>query len=157
MHPPKRGIERFTVASRVTLVVRDGITGKIKAVRTTKNMAVYGTFNVIASAVCNDPGTNITCNKLGLGSGPDVESADTELSGETASRTIGRFSHDENAPQWNLSFSVSALAATISIRQAGIFTSLTGGVLYLKATFASLTVNSQDVLNVAWLQSLASA
>jgi hypothetical protein len=153
------GLDRFTISGKVILVLRDK-DGNIKAVREATNMKVYGTFNIIASAVCNDPATNLTANKLALGSGQTVASSDTALEGESdaLSRTIGRFSHDAGAPNWNLSWSVSGKVGTaVVVAQAGIFTSLTGGILYLKTTFATLTVGSTDVLNVAWLQSLASA
>lgn len=152
-------IEKMTLFGKLTLVLR-GPDGRIKAVRHARNMKVYGTFNIMASAICGS--TTLSAVNLGLGCGPDVVSADTELSGEISlvaagNRTLGRYSHDANSPSWNLSFSLTDFTATVSIGQAGILTSLTGGVLYLKATFARLTKHSQDLLNVAWLQSLASA
>jgi hypothetical protein len=147
-------MEKMTLFGKLTLVLR-GPDGRIKAVRSVPNMKVYGTFNVIASAV--GQGQTLSACYLGLGSGPDVASADTALSGEVLSRTIGRYSHDANSPSWNLSFSFTDSPVTVSIGQAGILTSLTGGTLFLKATFARLTKMSQDLLNVAWLQSLASA
>lgn len=153
-------LDKMVLAGKLTLILR-GPDGRIKAVRETQNMKVYNTFNIMASALCNDPATNTgTACKLALGSGPDVASADTTLSGEIAvcgSRTIGRYSHDANAPNWNLSWSFTAQTASFSVGQAGVYTSITAGLLYLKATFARLTVMSQDLLNISWLQSLASA
>lgn len=154
MPAPSAMIEKMTLFGKVTLVLR-GPDGRIKAVRHAWNMKVYGTFNIMASAVAQ--GQTLSASYLGLGSGPDVASADTVLSGEVLSRTVGRYSHDANSPSWNLSFSFTDSPATVSIGQAGILTSLTGGTLFLKATFARLTKHSQDVLNVAYLQSLASA
>ena len=147
-------IEKMTLFGKLTLVLR-GPGGRIKAVRHVRNTKVYGTFNIMASALTGS--TSKSCAILGLGSGPDVVSADTALSGEVLSRTVGRYSHDANSPSWNLSFSFTDSPATVSIGQAGILTSLTGGVLYLKSSFARLTKHSQDLLNVAWLQSIASA
>lgn len=152
-------IEKMTLFGKLSLVLR-GPDGRIKAVRHAHNHKVYGTFNVMASAICGS--TTLSAVNLGLGSGTTVASADTDLEGEISlvadgNRTLGRYSHDADAPQWNLSFSFTDFDTTVSIGQAGIFTSLTGGVLYLKATFALLTKHSQDLLNVAWLQSLASA
>ena len=147
-------IEKMTLFGKLTLVLR-GPDGRIKAVRHVRNTKVYGTFNIMASALAGS--TSKSCAILGLGSGPDVVSADTALSGEVLSRTYGRYSHDANNPNWDLSFSFTDSPATVSIGQAGILTSLTGGTLYLKATFARLTKHSQDLLYVSWLQSLASA
>lgn len=152
-------IEKMTLFGGLTLVLR-GPDGRIKAVRRVKNMKVYGTVNIMASAVAQ--GQTLSASYLGLGSGPDVVSADTALSGEISivaagNRTVGRYSHDANSPSWNLSFSFTDFSVTVSIGQAGILTSLTGGTLYLKASFARITKNSQDLLNVAWLQSIASA
>jgi len=157
--PATTAIEKMTLFGGLKLVLR-GPDGRIKAVRHVKNMKVYGTVNIIASAVAQ--GQTLSANKLGLGSGPSVASADTTLSGEISqvaagNRTIGRYSHDANSPSWNLSFSFTDFPTTVSIGQAGILTSLTGGTLYLKASFSRITKNSQDVLNVAWLQSIASA
>lgn len=153
-------IEKMTLFGGLKLVLR-GPDGRIKAVRNVKNMKVYGTVNMIASGVTLGQGT-LSATYLGLGSGLTVASADTALEGEVSqvaagNRTIGAYSHDANSPSWNLSFSFTDFPTTVSIGQAGILTSLTGGTLYLKATFAVVTKNSQDVLNVAWLQSLASA
>jgi len=153
--PAAAAIEKMTLFGGLKLVLR-GPDGRIKAVRHVKNMKVYGTVNMIASGVTLGQGT-LSATYLGLGSGPGVASADTTLSGEALSRTLGRYSHDANSPSWNLSFSFTDSPATVSIGQAGILTSLTGGTLYLKASFARITKNSQDVLNVSWLQSLASA
>jgi len=149
-------MEKMVLYGKLTLVLR-GPDGRIKAMRTVPNMKVYNTFNLLATIFGDSLGLPKTINCLGLGSGPDVASSDTALSGEVLSRTIGRYSHDANAPNWNLSFSFTDSPVTVSIGQAGILTSLTGGLLYLKATFARITKNSQDVLNVAYLQSLASA
>lgn len=154
MMPAPAAIEKMTLFGGLTLVLR-GPDGRIKAVRRVRNMKVYGTVNIIASAVAQ--GQTLSASYLGLGSGPDVASADTTLSGEVLSRTVGRYSHDANSPSWNLSFSFTDSPATVSIGQAGILTSYTGGTLFLKASFARITKNSQDVLNVAWLSSLASA
>lgn len=154
MIPPTSTMEKMTLFGKLMLVLR-GPDGRIKAVRHARNTKVYGTFNVMASAICGSATKSAAF--LGVGSGPDVVSADTALSGEVLSRTVGRFSHDANAEQWNLSFSFTDSPATVSIGQAGIFTSLTGNTLFLKATFARITKNSQDLLNVAWLQSFASA
>lgn len=118
-------------------------------------MKVYGTVNLIVSGVMG--GGAKSCVYAGLGSGETVASADTTLEGEQLSRTIGRLSHDANSPTWSLSFSWSGPTGSVSIAQIGIFTSYTGGILYLKATFSRLTKNSQDLVNVAWTQSLASA
>lgn len=153
MQPVSAAMEKMTLFGKLKLVLR-GPDGRIKAVRDIKNMKVYGTVNIIASAVAQ--GQTLSACYLGLGSGLTVASADTVLEGEKLSRTIGRYSHDANSPSWNLSFSFTDSPATVSIGQAGILTSLTGGILYLKATFALITKNSQDVLNVAWLQSIAS-
>ena len=79
------------------------------------------------------------------------------MSGETLSRTVPRISHDVNCVSWNYSYSWTNIGTSISIGQVGILTSLTGGILYLKASFARLTLNSQDLLYIAWLQSLMSA
>lgn len=154
MQPMPAAIEKMTLFGKLSLVLR-GPDGRIKAIRHARNMKVYGTVNIMASALAGS--TSKSAAILGLGSGSDVVSADTALSGEVLSRTGGRYSHDANSPSWNLSFSFTDSPATVSIGQAGILTSLTGGVLYLKASFARITKNSQDVLNVAWLQSLASA
>lgn len=149
--------DRLAHSSLVILEIRDP-TGRLRQRRVSRNMKVYGTMNIIASAISNDPATQRTCNKIALGSAPDVVSADTALSGELAvSRTYGRFSHDAGSAMWNLSASFTAWAASTSFYQAGILDSLTGGNLYLKTTFLQMTVMSQDILNVAWLQSLASA
>lgn len=152
-------IEKMTLFGGLKMVLR-GPDGRIKAVRHVTNMKVYGTFNIIASAVAQ--GQTLSAVYLGLGSGLTVASADTALEGEVSqvaagNRTIGNYSHDANNPNWNLSFSFTDFGTTVSIGQAGILTSLTGGTLFLKATFAVITKNSQDVLNVAWLSSLASA
>jgi len=150
-------LEKMVMGNTVTLVLRDR-EGHIKAIRKGHNMKVYGTMNIIASMLFNAPTTDRTVNKLGLGSANGIASADTALSGEVGpSRTLGRFSHDAGSAMWNLSWSQTAWAASTSIYQAGIFDSYTGGNLYLKTTFLQLTVMSQDILNVAWLQSLASA
>jgi len=146
-------VEKMTLFGKLSLVLR-GPDGRIKAVRHARNHKVVGTFNVMASAICGS--SSLSAVNLGLGSGPDVVSADTDLSGEVLSRTVGNYSHDAGSANWNLSFSFTDSPATVSIGQAGIFTSQTGGVLYLKATFARITKNSQDVLNVAWLSSIAS-
>jgi hypothetical protein len=58
------------------------------------------------------------------------------------------------AQQWSLSWSYSEISATHSIAQAGIWNTATGtdaagGLLFLKATFARLTLKTQDILNVA--------
>lgn len=147
-------IEKMTLFGKLMIVLR-GPDGRIKAVRHARNMKVYGTFNVMASAVCGSASKSAAF--LGLGEDDEVESADTDLTTEVLSRTVGRFSHDANNEQWNLSFSFTDSPATVSIGQAGIFTSLTGNTLFLKATFARITKHSQDLLNVAWLSSIASA
>lgn len=155
-------IDKLTMHGQVTLVVRRP-DGSIRDMRISQsNMKIIGTMNIIASAICNDPATNAgTCNKLALGTGDGVVSTDTALTGEIGagclSRTLGRYSHDSGSAMWNLSWSITAWSYSDSIGQAGIFTSITGGSLYLKATFAHVIVNSQDTLSVAWLQSLASA
>lgn len=147
----------FAHTSKIQFVVKDGRTGEVKAIRESRNMKVYGTFNLLISGVTASQGSSaVYC---ALGSGPDVASADTTISGEIAvagSRTVGRVSHDANAPNWNLSWSFTAITTSTSIGQVGILTSATGGTLYLKASFARLTLNSQDLLYIAWLQSLAS-
>lgn len=159
MQPPAAALERMTLFGKLSLVLR-GPDGRIKAVRHAKNMKVYGTFNVIASNVTE--GAGLSARYGAVGEGTSVASADTALDAEISqvaagNRTIGLYSHDANSPSWNLSFSFTDFPTTCSIGEAGILTSLTGGTLYLKATFAVITKNSQDVLNVAWLQSLASA
>ena len=154
---PKPALESLGICGIVTLILR-APDGRIKAVRHARNMKVYGTFNVLASAVAQ--GQGLSACYLALGSGPDVASSDTALSVEITvcgSRTIGRYSHDANNPNWNLSWSFTANTTSFSTGQAGIFTSLTGGTLFLKATFARLSIMSQDLLQIAWLQSLASA
>lgn len=152
-------IEKMTLFGKLTLVLR-GPDGRIKAVRHAQNHKVYGTFNIMASAICNS--TTLSAVNLGLAEGVSVQSSDTTLTTEISlvaagNRTLGRYSHAADTPNWNLSFSFTDFDTTVSVAQAGIYTSLTGGVLYLKATFAILTKHSQDVLNVAWLQSIASA
>lgn len=159
MQAPAVAMEKMTLFGKLSLVLR-GPDGRIKAIRHAKNMKVYGTFNVMASNVTE--GAGLSARYCGLGSGPSVASSDTALSGEISlvaagNRTVARYSHDANSPSWNLSFSFTDFDTTVSIGQAGILTSLTGGTLYLKATFARITKNSQDVLNVAWLQSVSSA
>ena len=148
----------FVHRSTLRIEIRDGRTGELKNFLDIHpaNMKVYGTVNMIVSGVTNSAGI-ASAAYAALGSGPDVASADTTLSGELISRTVGRLSHDANSPTWSLSWSFTDQAGSISIGQAAIYTSLTGGVMYLKATFARLTKNSQDVLNLAWTQSLASA
>ena len=142
--------------SDILLVLRDGRTGEMRDFRRIQNMKVYGTVNMLISGVTNSTQAG-SAVYAGLGSGPSVASADTTLSGELLSRTVGRLSHDANSPTWSLSFSWTDSASSVSIGQVGLFTSYTGGLLYLKASFARLTKNSQDVLNIAWTQSLASA
>lgn len=146
----------FAHRSDILIVLRDGRTGEMRDFRRVQNMKVYGTVNMLVSGVTNSTGTQSAVYGA-LGSGPDVASADTTLSGEVLSRTVGRLSHDANSPTWSLSFSWTDSATSVSIGQCGILASYTGGILYLKATFARLTKNSQDVLNIAWTQSLASA
>ena len=149
-------LENMVISGKVTIVVRRP-DGTIRSIRETrKNMKVAGTMNLIASMMCNDAAQAATCNKFGMGSGPDVVSADTALSGEKTSRTIGRFSHDAGAAQWNLSFSLTEWTESNSLYQAAIFNTLTGATMYLKATFLQMTVMSQDVLNCSWLQSISS-
>lgn len=156
--PPAGIIHRSTVR----VVLRDGRTGEIKAVReNVMNAKVAGTWNMLISGVTNSTGTQ-SCVFAGLGTGENWATADTTLTDEVLSRTIGNLSHDAASPTWSLSFSWTDSATSESIAQAGIFTSYTGGILYLKATlrylvkrilgaiFARLTKNSQDVLNIAW-------
>lgn len=153
-------VENIRVFSNLTLIVRKP-DGSIRHVRQARNMKVYNTFNIMASILHNSPGdfSALTVNKFALGSGPSVASGDTTLSGEvaTASRTIGRFSHDANAANWNLSWSMTAWTASTSVKTAAFFTSLTGGLMFLKTSFTDMTIMSQDTLNAAWLQSMASA
>jgi len=153
MPPAPTSIEKMTLFGKLSLVLR-GPDGRIKAVRHIHNHKVIGTFNIMASAICGS--ASLSAVNLGLGSGPDVVSTDTALSGEVLSRTVGRYSHDANNPNWNLSFSFTDSPDTVSIGQAGILTSLTGGTLFLKATFARITKQSQDLLNISWLSSIAS-
>jgi hypothetical protein len=138
------------------IVIRDGRTGEVKETHPFRNMKVYGTVNALISALTNSGG-GISAVYLGLGSGPDVLSADTALSGEVLSRTVGRLSHDANSPTWSLSWSYTDSPATYSIGQAGIFNTYTGALMFLKASFARVIKNSQDLLYVSWTQSLASA
>lgn len=151
-------LDKLVHVGKVKLVVRRP-DGSIRAVREVKsNAKVYTTIDIIAS-LANDPGTLRTVNKLGLGTATEWATADTTLTGEVEpSRTSGLYSHDAvGSFSWNLSWSQTVWSVTHSLGQAGIFDSLTGGNLYLKATFTKVTVMSQDILYVTWLQSLASA
>lgn len=152
--------------SRVMLVVRDGRTGKIKDVRVGFNDKVLNTFNLIPSILNADTASLTgTINKIELGSGANNASSDTATSGPTMGgqgMTIARYSHNANAASWTLSASFTAATVSYSVGQASLLEGTASasagmGVLYLKATFARLTVSSQDVVNLVWTQSLASA
>lgn len=144
--------------SQVEIVVRDGLTGEIKNRVFGKNLKLYNTYCAIISAVINSnatlAGSLVIC---GVGSGTSPVIGNTTLTGETGSRTIGALSWDAQAPMFNLSFSFTANANTMSLGQAALFASYTGGFMFLQTSFAQTQVSSQDSLYISWLQSLASA
>lgn len=153
--------------STLRLVLRDGITGEIKAIRESRNAKLLDTYNLIFTSLCAAAGTK-SLVWLGFGTDEDWATGDNTLTGEigadggTGGRTAPRVSHDADSERWSLSWSYSEGSKTHSIAQAGIWntgtgTDAAGGFLFLKATFARLTLNTQDVLNVAWTQSIASA
>ena len=151
--------EHLVWHGELRLVVRDSRTGEIKKTLTAPNQKLSVTFPHLGSILFNNPGdfTNRTQNKMGIGSADGLDSADTTLSGETESRTLGRFSQNTNSPAMNLSFSFTNHINTISIGQAAIFFTLTGGNAFVKASFTRLTISSQDALQATWAMSFASA
>ncbi len=161
-----QSVTGFTLNSRVLLVVRDGRTGKIKDVREGFNDKVLNTYNLIATINGHTASYTGTINAIELASGANNASSDTALSGATMGgqgRTRARMSHNANEASWTLSASFTAATVSYSVGQAGIFQGTAtvtvpgGGAMYLKATFARLAVSSQDVVNLVWTQSLASA
>ena len=154
--------------STIRLVVRDGFTGEIKAIRETRNAKLLDTYNLLYTSLIAGAGTK-SIVWLGLGTDEDWATGDNTLTGEigadgdTGGRTAPRVSHDADSERWSLSWSYSEGSKTHSIAQAGIWNTNTGTdavagcLLFLKATFARLTLNTQDVLNIAWTQSIASA
>ena len=154
--------------SRITLVVRDGITGEIKQVVEGYNNKIMNTYSILVSYITGDVAMGSgSFHNIGLGSGAGFVSTDTALSGLLATGqygpTAGRLSTNvatNDGINWNLSCSFSGTAGNaFTAMQAGILASasFTVGLLWLKATFASVFVDSTDILNVSWLQSVQSA
>lgn len=154
--------------SRITLVVRDGVTGEIKQVVEGHNNKLLNTYSILVSYITGDVAMGSgSFVKIALGSGAGFASSDVSLSGLlTASQsraTIARCSTNAataDGINWNLSCSFSGTAGVaFTALQAGIFATacMSVGIMWLKASFASVFVDSTDILNVSWLQSIMSA
>lgn len=120
------------------------------------NLVVNGGLSAILSFFGNSGGASgFYFFGMDVDSGA-IASADSVLSAETGSRTSAVMNQSLPRFTWSLTFLSGNPAGGDSIRILGVFNSLTGGILGVRASLSNSVIKgSADSLAVVWICSLA--
>ena len=155
---PHRGpeVSRALVHGRGLVVLRTR-DGQIKAVREFfPNIIVCDGLSLLASGMGQSGAAGAGAQEIGIGEDSGaIDSGDATISTEVGSRVNACFYLC--IPNWYESsiFASGNPGGGASVRQCGILTSATGGVLFAKGSFAVVNKATSDSLTIAWTFSLA--
>lgn len=145
--------DNFSVTGDVLITIFDEY-GNVKEERNIKNLVVATGKQFIASKVASSGSLNISYMGIGTGSTSPV-STDTSLVSQILSRQPTAASYTSGSTQATFTASFPGTTyANSAVTEAGLFCSLTGGILVCRTIFGSITILSTDTIGISWTLSI---
>lgn len=140
--------ETIKATGHITFKLFDSV-GKLKDIRSIKNVVVTVGKNFLANYLTPGNHTDEFMNYVGLGTGTNAATAsDTDLQTPLPTRVAGTISSATNV--WTNTASFGAGINTGNISESGLFSDSTLGTMFARQTFVAIPKSSLDTLEVTW-------